>query len=261
LEATVFREQMISVLEPDVVFMLATSVLSIAATSCTIRLLNGFSDAKHGQGIIERKLSAASNRLVASAILVNPVARPPIFLALMKAWRELRKGFLDSYRPELHYMRGPGPKWREKDGAPRLGAVARTRRRCTLEAHLESDRRVHLRPAGPSDAAGRRHSDGPRAPAMAACAMSMHIVTKRLNKVLGERGRCVQASMNYVDGGLRERFRFTINHKGGQSAIDVEVPTMTSLDDIERGAIEQLCVQAPCPLPEPLRYPAIQPTH
>lgn len=20
----------------------------------------------------------------------------------------------DSYRPELHYMRGPGPKWREK---------------------------------------------------------------------------------------------------------------------------------------------------
>ena len=22
----------------------------------------------------------------------------------------------DSYRPELHYMRGPGPKWREKHG-------------------------------------------------------------------------------------------------------------------------------------------------
>jgi hypothetical protein len=28
-------------------------------------------------------------------------------------------GVLDSYRPELHYMRGPGPKWREKHG---LGA-------------------------------------------------------------------------------------------------------------------------------------------
>jgi hypothetical protein len=27
----------------------------------------------------------------------------------------------DSYRPERHYMRGPGPKWREKHlpGAPR----------------------------------------------------------------------------------------------------------------------------------------------
>jgi hypothetical protein len=22
----------------------------------------------------------------------------------------------DSYRPELHYMRGPGPRWREKHG-------------------------------------------------------------------------------------------------------------------------------------------------
>jgi hypothetical protein len=26
-----------------------------------------------------------------------------------------RLGFLfETYRPELHYMRGPGPKWREK---------------------------------------------------------------------------------------------------------------------------------------------------
>jgi hypothetical protein len=27
----------------------------------------------------------------------------------------LRASF-DPYRPELHYMRGPGPKWREKHG-------------------------------------------------------------------------------------------------------------------------------------------------
>ena len=26
------------------------------------------------------------------------------------------KGLFDPYRPELHYMRGPGPKWREKYG-------------------------------------------------------------------------------------------------------------------------------------------------
>jgi hypothetical protein len=26
------------------------------------------------------------------------------------------KSLLDPYRPELHYMRGPGPKWREKHG-------------------------------------------------------------------------------------------------------------------------------------------------
>jgi len=31
-------------------------------------------------------------------------------------WRSLRTSLFDSYRPELHYMRGPGPKWREKHG-------------------------------------------------------------------------------------------------------------------------------------------------
>jgi len=39
--------------------------------------------------------------------------------------RELVRAFSDSYRPERHYMRGPGPKWREKHGAdpamPHLG--------------------------------------------------------------------------------------------------------------------------------------------
>jgi hypothetical protein len=31
-------------------------------------------------------------------------------------WRRLwrPRQLLDPYRPELHYMRGPGPKWREK---------------------------------------------------------------------------------------------------------------------------------------------------
>jgi hypothetical protein len=29
-------------------------------------------------------------------------------------WRTLTKQWFDSYRPERHYMRGPGPKWREK---------------------------------------------------------------------------------------------------------------------------------------------------
>jgi hypothetical protein len=29
-------------------------------------------------------------------------------------WRRLTASQFDPYRPELHYMRGPGPKWREK---------------------------------------------------------------------------------------------------------------------------------------------------
>lgn len=45
--------------------------------------------------------------------------------AIARLWRSvtgrceavLRK-LGDPYRPELYYMRGPGPKWREKHGSP-----------------------------------------------------------------------------------------------------------------------------------------------
>jgi hypothetical protein len=41
--------------------------------------------------------------------------------ALVERWCRLKKWIFDPYRPELHYMRGPGPKWREKhsDGGSR----------------------------------------------------------------------------------------------------------------------------------------------
>lgn len=32
------------------------------------------------------------------------------------SWRKWMTPLFDPYRPELHYMRGPGPKWREKHG-------------------------------------------------------------------------------------------------------------------------------------------------
>jgi hypothetical protein len=32
--------------------------------------------------------------------------------------RKMMTVFIVSYRPERHYMRGPGPKWREKHGRP-----------------------------------------------------------------------------------------------------------------------------------------------
>ena len=31
-----------------------------------------------------------------------------------RRWRWLTTALFDPYRPERHYMRGPGPKWREK---------------------------------------------------------------------------------------------------------------------------------------------------
>ena len=49
------------------------------------------------------------SRMAADAVLsaINLAA-----MALI--WRGLKNGIFDSYRPELHYMRGPGPKWHEK---------------------------------------------------------------------------------------------------------------------------------------------------
>ena len=41
---------------------------------------------------------------------------------LTNSLRDIRK-----YRPERHYMRGPGPKWREKHFADRQVSAARTR--------------------------------------------------------------------------------------------------------------------------------------
>jgi hypothetical protein len=34
--------------------------------------------------------------------------------ATARQWGRLTTWLFDSYRPELHYMRGPGPKWRAK---------------------------------------------------------------------------------------------------------------------------------------------------
>jgi hypothetical protein len=35
---------------------------------------------------------------------------------IAKYWQNLRAAMFESYRPELHYMRGPVPKCREKRG-------------------------------------------------------------------------------------------------------------------------------------------------
>lgn len=41
--------------------------------------------------------------------------------AVVKFWRVWRQSHRSTYRPEAYYMRGPGPKWREKHA----GRVAR----------------------------------------------------------------------------------------------------------------------------------------
>jgi hypothetical protein len=37
---------------------------------------------------------------------------------LREALKDLARGLFDPYRPELHYMRGPGPKWHAKHDRP-----------------------------------------------------------------------------------------------------------------------------------------------
>jgi hypothetical protein len=53
-----------------------------------------------------------------SAIAVIP--RPFAALGNVFAvfWREMTRDAIRTYRPELHFMRGPGPAWRAKHGLP-----------------------------------------------------------------------------------------------------------------------------------------------
>jgi hypothetical protein len=39
---------------------------------------------------------------------------PGLRIAAMVRLRSLSRNFFDPYRPERHYMRGPGPRWCEK---------------------------------------------------------------------------------------------------------------------------------------------------
>jgi hypothetical protein len=54
-----------------------------------------------------------------------PVRRPatPFFRALGAVLNSLVHDLSDDYRPEKHYMRGPGPKWQAKYGRVSADAV------------------------------------------------------------------------------------------------------------------------------------------
>jgi hypothetical protein len=59
----------------------------------------------------------------AVAVPAGVCRRAPASTAAMRAlgfWRQLRAAFADHYRPERHYMRGPGPKWRATHRATAL---------------------------------------------------------------------------------------------------------------------------------------------
>jgi hypothetical protein len=47
------------------------------------------------------------------------------FTALVAKWQGTFAIMFNPYRPELHYMRGPGPKWHAKHQASRAGWLPR----------------------------------------------------------------------------------------------------------------------------------------
>ncbi|CCE07967.1 conserved hypothetical protein [Bradyrhizobium sp. STM 3843] len=59
---------------------------------------------------------AVSNPMLTRSPLVHGLR------ALTAHWQRLIALARDPYRPERHYMRGPGPKWHAKHGEPRAAS-------------------------------------------------------------------------------------------------------------------------------------------
>jgi hypothetical protein len=50
----------------------------------------------------------------------SPRKAPGVLAEIADLFRNLTKALIDPYRPELHYMRGPGPKWHAKHAPVRV---------------------------------------------------------------------------------------------------------------------------------------------
>ena len=61
--------------------------------------------------------------LAMSGSAVSLLPRPFVTFRniLLDLLREMTRDAIRPYRPELHYIRGPGPAWRAKHGLPPLG--------------------------------------------------------------------------------------------------------------------------------------------
>ena len=61
------------------------------------------------------EMSAFSGSYLSKTLCATPVLTRVVNETSWR-WRRLTASLFNPYRPELHYMRGPGPKWREKHG-------------------------------------------------------------------------------------------------------------------------------------------------
>lgn len=58
------------------------------------------------------EITSSALRAAITMITVGPMARVPV--VVIESWRTLMTDLFNPYRPEQHYMRGPGPRWRER---------------------------------------------------------------------------------------------------------------------------------------------------
>jgi len=64
---------------------------------------------------------AVGTRLgVRECVMATTSKNTSISKAVADLWQSVTVGFFGGYRPERHYMRGPGPKWRAKHAAPKI---------------------------------------------------------------------------------------------------------------------------------------------
>lgn len=90
------------------------------STHASLRVIAGPLQAGDGRHVVAR----AGASIVPSSRLSDYIVLSALYLlAAVAIWRRLKTELFGSYHPELHYMRGPGPKYREKHA--RDDAVAR----------------------------------------------------------------------------------------------------------------------------------------
>jgi hypothetical protein len=61
---------------------------------------------------------ATLTSILISAPAIGRDTRSSALADLRASWQRLFAKVFNPYRPELHYMRGPGPAWRAKYGDP-----------------------------------------------------------------------------------------------------------------------------------------------
>ena len=81
--------------------------MMVPASQSSVRLARGKqSTGQHRRGAMARNAIARSARS----------RGPGLFGDFANLFHGLLRDLADPYRPELHYMRGPGPAWRAKHG-------------------------------------------------------------------------------------------------------------------------------------------------